>query len=89
MSEASSTGSIRATLRCTWLLRAIATRLSAGCSPGEPTPTLTATPTAAAAAPPVEEDSDLSGWLVVLGVGGLGLLLGFLAAAVLGRRSPA
>ncbi len=61
-------------------------------NPGElatPTPTPTATPTAAASAPPTEDDSDLSGWLVVLGVGVLGLALGFVAAAVLGRRSPA
>ena len=59
------------------------------------TPTPSPTATAAAktppdAAPPDDDDSSaLAGWLLVLGLGVAGIVVGMLAAAVLSRRAAA
>jgi hypothetical protein len=61
-------------------------------TPGElstATPTPTATPSPTATPAPDESDSDFAAWLIVFGVGLLGLAVGFGAAAVLARRSTA
>jgi hypothetical protein len=52
-----------------------------------PSPTASARPRATAAAPAPKDSDALTGWLVVLGLGVAGIVVGLAAAAVLSRRA--
>ena len=52
-----------------------------------PTPTPSARPQATVSAPDADDSSSLVGWLIVLGCVVGGIVVGLIAASVLGRRA--